>query len=87
MTSQNFYNLSSLIKTHPIFNTNSTKQQADVSLQLAVFLRRLTVSDIFTICALFGVAEGTVILYTQRVLEAILSFKLHFVKWPNDEER
>ena len=87
MTPQNFYNLSSLIKTHPIFNTNGTKQQADVSLQLAVFLRRLTVSDIFTICALFGVAEGTVILYTQRVLEAILSFKLHFVKWPNDEER
>jgi len=43
---QNFYNLSSLIKTHPIFNTNGTKQQADVFLQLAVFLRRLTVSDI-----------------------------------------
>jgi len=25
MTLQNFYNLSSLIKTHPIFNTNGTK--------------------------------------------------------------
>ena len=52
MTPQNFYNLYSLIKTHPIFNTNGTKQQADVSLQLAVFLRRLATGDIcITICA------------------------------------
>ena len=87
MTPQNFYKLSSLIETHPIFSTNSTNQQADVSLQLAVFLRRLSIGDIFSICALFGVAEGTVILYTQRVLKAILSFKLHFVKWPKGEER
>jgi hypothetical protein len=87
MTPQNFYKLSSLIETHPIFSTNSTNQQADVSLQLAVFLRRLAIGDIFSICALFGVAEGTVILYTQRVLKAILSFKLHFVKWPKGEER
>ncbi|CAI2201791.1 20201_t:CDS:1, partial [Funneliformis geosporum] len=42
------------------------KQQADVSLQLAVFLRRLaSKGDIFTICVLFGIAEGTVILYTK----------------------
>src|SRR5688572_14777518 len=31
MTSQNFYKLFSLIKTHPIFHTNGIKQQADVS--------------------------------------------------------
>ncbi|CAI2190514.1 11573_t:CDS:2, partial [Funneliformis geosporum] len=59
MISQNFYKLLSLIKTHPIFNTNSNKQQADVFLQLAVFLCRLaSKGDIFTICALFGIAEG-----------------------------
>ncbi len=50
-------------------------------------MRRLAISDIFTICTLFGIAENTVILYTQRVLKAILSFKLHLIKWPNDEER
>ncbi len=87
MIPQNFYKLSSLIKTHLIFNTNNIKQQADISLQLAIFLRRLAISDIFTICTLFGIAENTVILYTQRVLKAILSFKLHLIKWPNDEER
>ncbi|CAI2170062.1 15055_t:CDS:2, partial [Funneliformis geosporum] len=83
MTPINFYKLLSLIKTYPIFNTNNNKQQADISLQLAVFLHRLaSKGDIFTICALFGIAEGTVILYIKRVLIAILSFKLNFVKWP-----
>ena len=64
MTLQNFYKLSSLIKIHLIFNTNNIKQQIDISLQLAIFLRRLAISNIFIICTLFDITEGIVILYT-----------------------
>ena len=41
----------------------------------------------FEVCSRFGIGEGTVILYTKRVIQTIISKKKSFVKWPTSEER
>ena len=88
MTSESFKKLVQLISSHDIFKSNSQRKQAPVELQLALFLHRLgSRSDIFNICSKFGIAEGTVILYTKRVVKAIIAQKHLFVQWPKREKR
>jgi len=59
-----------------------------VELQLAIFLHRIgSRSDIFNICSKFGIGEGTVILYTKRIIKAIIAQKNLFVQWPKGEKR
>jgi len=88
MLPENFKSLVNLIKNHSIFHNNSSKQQASVELQLAVFLRRLgSRSDIFSICSNYGISEGTVILFCKRVMMAIISHKPFYIKWPIGQAR
>src|SRR2546429_1396855 len=88
MFPENFKSLVSLIKNHSIFQSNNSKKQAPVELQLAVFIRRLgSRNDIFSICSNYGIAEGTVILFCKRVMKAIISYKTSYVKWPTRQAR
>ncbi|CAG8655352.1 4276_t:CDS:2, partial [Paraglomus occultum] len=73
------------IKNNNVFISEGNKQQAPVELQLAVFLRRLgTMEDIFSIGSQFGIAEGTVILYSKQVMKALCHLQAKFVKWPSN---
>ncbi|CAJ0874476.1 16553_t:CDS:2, partial [Entrophospora sp. SA101] len=77
-----------ILKINPIFHTNAFIKQIDVNFQVSVFLRRLAIKgDIFTTSSLFGISEGTVILYTNRIIKAILETKNNYVKWPVEQYR
>ncbi|CAI2201168.1 2757_t:CDS:1, partial [Funneliformis geosporum] len=43
--------------------------------------------DIMSICSRFGVSEGSVILYVNRVMKVIRNKKSEFVQWPKDNNR
>ena len=88
ITSENFKILVNLISDHEIFQIKGQRKQAPVELQLAVFLHRIGgKSNIFEICSRFGISEGTVILYINRIIKAIISKKSLFVQWPKGEQR
>jgi hypothetical protein len=88
MTPESFTKLVQLISSHDIFKSNSKRKQAPVKLQLAIFLHRIeSRSDIFNICSKFGIGEETVILYTKRIIKAIIAQKNLFVQWPKGEKR
>src|SRR6266498_5673934 len=76
MFPHNFQQLANLIRFHPVFLSQGNKPQACVKLQLAVFLFRLgSTGSLFEVCSRFEIGEGTVILYTKRVIQAIISKK------------
>ena len=88
MLSENFKSLVNLIKNHSIFQNNSSKQQAPVELQLAVFLRRLGLkNNIFLICSNYRITEETVILFCKRIMKAIISYKTNYIKWLTGQAR
>ncbi|CAG8730506.1 728_t:CDS:2 [Gigaspora rosea] len=79
-----FFALVNQIKNHSIFHSNSNNLQTDVEIQLAVTLYRLgALSTIWNVSMLFGIAEGTVLLFMDRVTTAIRSLKSQYVQWPS----
>jgi hypothetical protein len=81
MFPHHFQQLANLIRFHPVFLLQGPKPQVCVELQLAVFLCRLgSTGSLFGVCSRFGIGEGTVILYTKRVIQAIIAQKKTFVK-------
>jgi hypothetical protein len=86
MSKENFNNLLNLIEPHPIFHNNSTNPQRPVRLQLMVTLYYLgsggNGGTWTKIGGYFGIGDGTVQLFTQRVMTAILSIKDQIIKWP-----
>jgi hypothetical protein len=71
-----FQQLANLIRFHPVFSSRGNKPQACVEFQLAVFLCRLgSTGSLFEVCSRFEIGEGTVILYTKRVIQAIMTKK------------
>ena len=74
------------IENHTVFRNNSRKKQANPMLQLFVALRRLggegsTGSAVLSTSHLFGIGEGTVVLYTNRVCLALQSLYNEVVVW------
>ncbi|UZO24818.1 uncharacterized protein OCT59_017112 [Rhizophagus irregularis] len=68
-------NLITNIESHSIFQSTGNRQQVPVELQLAIFLRRGSKDEIFSIRSHYGISEGTVYLYCKRVMLAILLLK------------
>ena len=72
MEKQHFIKLVQVLQNNTIFQSEGNKPQVPVELQLAIFLRRLDSKDnIVSICSWYGVSEGTIILYVNRVIKAI----------------
>ena len=85
---QQFNKLVQVLQDDTIFQSRGSKPQASVELQLAIFLRRLgSKDDIVNICSRFGVSEGTIILYVNRIMKAIRNKKSVFVQWPRNDKR
>ena len=87
-----FIHIYEKIANNDIFTNNSRNPQVPISLQLAVTLRRLacessTSSSCINIGQSFGISEGAVTLYTQRVVKAITDLWATEIKWPNIQER
>jgi hypothetical protein len=85
MERQQFNKLVQVLQNDTVFQNKGNKPQAPVEFQLVIFLRRLgSKDDILSICSRFGICEGTVILYINRVIKAIRNKKLEFVQWPKN---
>jgi len=86
MDSEHFFELLVLIKDHPVFHNQSNNKQFPVQYQLCVFLYRLGGAEGGGSHArtgiLLGLGEGTVSLFSNRVLRAILDLREEYIQWP-----
>ncbi|OMJ24025.1 putative nuclease HARBI1 [Smittium culicis] len=88
---ETFLFLENLIEKDPVFLNDSKNAQTDVRFQLFVALYRLGSSEkqtsISRIAEETGKANGTISLYTERVLKALNNISRSYISWPNNEER
>ncbi len=79
------------VQNHPVFQNNSFNKQQPVWVQLLVALERFGFDgnscSVGQVARSLGIGNGTVVLYTSRVIEAILSIRDKFIKWPNRREK
>jgi hypothetical protein len=79
MTQESFHKLLSMIEAHPVFHNQSNVPQRPVRDQLTVALRRMGTfgngASVGMLARFFRISEGSVILYSLRVVEAILSLE------------
>ena len=91
MTREAFDGILKLIEKHPVFQNKSKHPQATPADQLLVALGRLgfdgLASSLWTVGEKLGVGEGTVVVYTKRIIQALLSLEKDVVSWPNKTER
>lgn len=91
MSKSSFLGILDQIKHHEIFQNNSNHKQMSVKFQLALALERLGTSgngaSVGRFAREFGISVGTVSLFTQRVIVALLSLKPIYIKWPSEQER
>ncbi|XP_055356364.1 uncharacterized protein LOC129601553 [Paramacrobiotus metropolitanus] len=79
------------IANHQIFVSNNPKPQSSVSDQLTIALYRFgnsgNAASIGKTARRFGLSEGTVELFTRRVIAALLSLEDEVIRWPSPEEK
>ena len=92
MNSDSVYFILSKIENHVVFYNNSRNPQVESLKQLLVALRRLaceggTDAAVLSVSQMFGIGEGTVTLYTKRVVKALSQLQNQVVTWPTIEEK
>jgi hypothetical protein len=79
------------INNHEIFQNNSLNPQREVWVQLVVALERFGCDgngiSVGRVARSIGIGNGTVTLYTRRVVNALLSLEGKFIKWPSSRRR
>lgn len=79
------------LSLHPVFNNNSRNRQQPVFVQILVALSQLGCNgngaSVGRISRMCGVGYGTVLLYTNRVIIAIISLEAQYITWPTYNER
>ena len=79
------------IENHAIFRNQSRHPQRPARFQLAVALNRLgrcgNGASNGDLSLHFAIGEGTVLAYTERVIEAVLGVEADVIKWPDEQER
>jgi hypothetical protein len=84
MKQSTFWKIVYKICNHKIFQ----KQRIPVEKQLAVVLYRLGgKSTIWDISSKFGIAEGTILLFTSRIISVLKSLKSQVIIWPRNTYR
>lgn len=91
VTPDTFQHLLNLINDHPIFVSHSNNSQTPVETQLAVLLYRAgrygNGSSVPDVARVAGVAEGSVVLFCNRVMKAIISLHNKAIRKPTTGER
>ncbi|KAF9431796.1 hypothetical protein BGZ76_011688 [Entomortierella beljakovae] len=90
-TRETFAIITALIEHDPIFTNNSNLSQTHPGWQLAVALtrfghygNRISFEDV---ACDFGIAQGTVVLFTNRVVTALINLAHEWITWPDEECR
>lgn len=83
---QGFVSLFTVLESHPVFSNSSQCSRTAPAWRLALTLCRLGVNgngaSVGKMQAIFGVGAGTVCLFTNRVIEAILAQFDGWLEWP-----
>ena len=91
MNKLSFHHLVGKIENHPVFHNNSRNPQRDVWIQILVALERLGCqgngASVGRIARSNGIGDGTVVLYTNRVMLAVLSIENEYIRLDNVLER
>ncbi|XP_055350814.1 uncharacterized protein LOC129597350 [Paramacrobiotus metropolitanus] len=93
MSKSSFERILELVKNDDIFNkhNNAKCTPADQGFQLYVALYSFTSygnsPSLKPVAAHFGVSEGTVRLYTSRIICALLKLEPKYADWPDENER
>ncbi len=88
-----FLQVVAMIQDHPIFHTDDAcyKKQWKVWQQALVCFERLGCNgngaSVGRFAREFGIGVGTVVLYTARVVKALLSLEHQHLAWPDEEEQ
>lgn len=90
-TRQGFDALVNHLKDHPVFSNNSTCPQLHPAWQIGIALARFggggNGSSVMSKQVLTGLAIGTIVLYTKRVVKALISVKRQWISWPDERRR
>ncbi|RPB18708.1 hypothetical protein L211DRAFT_767069, partial [Terfezia boudieri ATCC MYA-4762] len=89
---QGFNYIISKIQDYLVFKSNGNFKQMEPSFQLAIALHRFgnetsSESTCINTGQIFGIGEGTAVLYTQRVIIALMDLWEDQVRWPSEEEQ
>jgi hypothetical protein len=91
MNKETFKNVVDRIQNHPIFKSRSFNKQVPVEVQLLLALQRFGCdgngASLGNNARFGGIGEGTVILYTNRVIVALLALRDEIIYWPDETER
>ena len=91
MNKDTFSFVLSRIQDHRVFKNNSFINQQPVWVQLLVALERLGFDgnscSVGKVARSLGIGNGTVILYTSRVIEALMSLHDEYISWPTREQK
>jgi hypothetical protein len=89
-----FFSILARIQDHPVFHTSDAtgRPQEEPRFQLQVALKRFgtegsTASSVNAIARHFGCGAGTVLLYTKRVVIALMSLWKDVVSWKSKREK
>ncbi|OAV87838.1 hypothetical protein PTTG_03314 [Puccinia triticina 1-1 BBBD Race 1] len=91
MSRSAFLKLCDQVSNDPVYHNNSQNPQRHVCEQMMVALKRLgcfgNAASVGMMARFFRLAEGTVELYTDRCIMAILRLQNQLLNWPNEEKR
>ncbi|EFP79496.1 uncharacterized protein PGTG_05817 [Puccinia graminis f. sp. tritici CRL 75-36-700-3] len=91
MTCSSFFKLTKEISGNPVFYNDSNHPQSPVHEQLMVTLKRLGCDrsgvSVRALATFFRIGEGTVELYTDQCMMAILTLRPQLLEWPTAEAR
>ena len=91
MSCEHFLKLCALVSNDEVFHNDSNHPQRPVEEQMMVTLKRLGCfgngASVGMLATFFRLGEGTVELYTNRCIMAIVDLKERYVNWPTKEER
>jgi hypothetical protein len=89
MSRLSFFKLCSQVESHPIFHNNSNRPQRPVIEQMMVKLNQLGCFGngvaVGMLATCYQIGNGTVELYTNRCLIAILSLRSRLLAWPDPD--
>ncbi|KAF0728815.1 hypothetical protein Ae201684P_009315 [Aphanomyces euteiches] len=91
VSQETFAYILSLIEVDPNFMSKSNNSQVSVWIQLACALHRLGHNGSGSSCGMVarakGVGQGSVFLYTTRVIDALKKLASKWISWPSPHER
>lgn len=91
MSREAFFGILEKIRSHSVFQNKARNDQTDPADQFMVALGRLgfhgNAASLWNVGTRFGVGEGTVKLFTFRIIQSLLSLESDVVSWPNMQER